>query len=158
VPECQQALGLGADVLLFGRDNPQTRDGYDFLLSHLGSLPVANDLDDWRLRLKMVFSRASRSEEAKKRFVDGFYKPFSISIYDPFRDLDNAEPEDWLYFNVADEEAPHWPLVIYEDTNYASFDPRERADTLSASLYGPSFSEFLSAMMQRLGLKDEVGE
>ena len=52
-------LGLGADVLLFGVDQPQTFAGYKILLSHLAQFPARDVEHDWRYRLaliSMVFS------------------------------------------------------------------------------------------------------
>jgi hypothetical protein len=56
--------GLGADVLFFGIDTPQTWDGYRYFLAHLARFKPLTGVDDWRFRLKMVHAKAAPSEEA----------------------------------------------------------------------------------------------
>lgn len=144
-------LGVGADVLLFGRDNVQTLNGYRFLLAHLATLPVRRGLEDWRERLKMVFARAPRGEPAEAAFAEHCYSMFETHIYDKLNTSDPSWFEN-LYFSLNDIDAPHQPLVVYEDTNFQAFDPRFRGDLLSPDLYLPSYGRFVEEVFDRAGL------
>jgi hypothetical protein len=157
-------LGLGAEVLLFGLDEPQTFHGYSALLAHMQRLmkPEAPS-PEWLDRLTMVHgkaSRASEDESAVSDFADKcrmlFMNSGLISRYvtldkiepyspaEPFNDVPWEEDEDTI---VAEEsEVPNEPLVIFEDTQFRHFQPLKRRDLISKHVYEQSYGTFLSRL------------
>ena len=144
-------LGLGADVLLFGVDEPQTYLGYRLLLSHLVRFPVNAD-DDWRDRLHFVHAKASDSEKKQKEAEERF-RDLAQIIYPPSAAVATVEPltEDDFDLNWAldanineiissDDGAL---LRILDDARYRDFDPVTRRDLLEDETFMGTFSSLL---------------
>jgi hypothetical protein len=154
-------LGLGAEVLLFGLDEPQTFQGYEVLLSHLArfvppthSLP---QLPEWTERLTMVQGKASADADERTGFVlrcrkllmkawlgqHSLLEGAEVSLpAGPFRDVpwdDNLNDEDVL---PAEWSFPE-PLAVLEDARFQRFDPLRRRDLLSDLLYRATFGDLL---------------
>jgi hypothetical protein len=70
-------LGLGADILLFGVDLPQTFEGLSYLFSHFQQLPKPDRDNDWREKIKMIHAKAQSSSEAIASFRDRSYELFA---------------------------------------------------------------------------------
>lgn len=136
-------LGLGADVLLFGIDTPQTFDGYGYLLAYLRGLSVAAD-DDWRLRLKMVHAKADPTK--LRGFRDRAFTLFSETLYEEER----LPTGDAFNFDPQDPDAPHSPWAIADDQRYREFDPLGDQTQLSARLYASTFGDFLDNLQRRI--------
>ena len=66
-------LGLGADILLFGEDTPQTFSSYRYLLAHLARFP-RNEDDDWLYRLHMIHAKASADAGRQQAFRDNAHE------------------------------------------------------------------------------------
>ena len=125
-------LGLGADILLFGIDHPQTFLGYSLLMAHLARFPIDPD-DDWRDRLTFVNARASDSQKARKEAEEHFRalydlvsppaapEPPALSLTANDFDVtwdENANDE----IDVKSFEPP--PILhILDDTRYRDFNP-----------------------------------
>jgi Mrp family chromosome partitioning ATPase len=76
-------LGLGAEVLLFGVDTPQTLAGYRFFLSHLERFrPSSSDEKDWRYRLRMVQAKSPADPARQAHFRTEAFDVFSETIND----------------------------------------------------------------------------
>jgi CobQ/CobB/MinD/ParA nucleotide binding domain len=143
-------LGLGAEVLLFGLDAPQTFEGYKYLLSHLAAFrPPFGSESDWRFRLKMVQAKAPANAEAWKAFRDRSFELFSTQIYD------EDETGEAFNFNIDDPDAPHSAWTILNDSNYLEFDPLQKIAQLTAPIYERTFGHFLRELRDRLGLIDD---
>jgi Mrp family chromosome partitioning ATPase len=70
-------LGLGADVLLFGVDAPQTFTGYRYFLSYLQRFrPAESTENDWRARLRMIHAKAPADPQAQADFRTRAFDPF----------------------------------------------------------------------------------
>jgi len=137
-------LGLGADVLLFGVDQPQTWEGYKYLFAHLARYkPVENgDTDDeWRLRLHMIHAKASPSIEKQKLFRENACDAFSDQLYDM---LDEGSGTTGFNFDTNDKDAPHYASPILFDGNYQEFNPLRDKELLSNSFYQAAFIDFLT--------------
>jgi hypothetical protein len=149
-------LGLGADVLLFGVDQPQTVAGYRILLSNVAQLPVADSEHDWRYRLRMVQAKADSSE---------VINDFRSHMFDVFDDVfysgDIVEAGDvfggGFRFSIDDPDAPHFPVPIFEDEGFRLFDPVQHRAQLTKPLYESSFGEFIRFCVQRLQLDEDAG-
>lgn len=147
-------LGLGADVLLFGVDTPQTFLGYKFLLAHLTRF-IESDVppeDDWRRRLRLVHAKASADHRRWRGFNDRAFELFQAHLYEnaDVEGSDSFEAQDVFNFDLDDPEAPHVPWRILSDSNYAEFDPPTHPEQLEESLYARTFGTFLDALRERV--------
>lgn len=136
-------LGLGADVLMLGENTPQTFAGFRFLLAHLRGLPFAAD-DDWRLRLKMVYAKAT--PERIKLFNDRSFELFQQFLYEEERSIENA-----FNYDLDDPDAPHVPWVIGDDSNFREFNPLEEQNQLSDRYYTATFGSLIDGLLERIG-------
>ncbi len=151
-------LGLGAEVLFFGLDEPQTFQGYSALFAHLARfLPLDGSMPEWIERLTMVQGKAP--VDAEERLVFGQkchelfeatgLEPMSLDVSrpvllpaEPFKDVPWDE-------SISDEDAlpgERWmrePLAVLEDPRFTRFDPHRRQDLLSEAVYKTSFQQLL---------------
>jgi hypothetical protein len=139
-------LGLGADVLLFGVDQPQTQDTLSVLLSHLARFPVLDPEYDWRDRFRVIQAKADPDEMALMAFRAQTFDLFDRFIY-------SREPR--LDYSIDDENGPHFPIPVFEDERYRLFHPLRHDAQLTRDLYSKSFSAFLGFAMDRLQLNEE---
>jgi hypothetical protein len=144
-------LGLGADVLLFGVDQPQTFVGYKILLSHLAQFPVRDVEHDWRYRLRMVQAKATSENSI------GHYRGQSYDLFDEIFYSKTAAPSDSIglsfQFGIDDSDAPHFPITILEDERYRLFDPVQERAQLSKEMYFSYFEGFIKFCVERLQLE-----
>ncbi|MFH0133255.1 ParA family protein [Variovorax sp. VaC1] len=158
-------LGLGAEVFLFGLDEPQTFQGYSALLSHLSkfSKPDAIVQPEWLERISMVQGKAPLDISSREEFCDkcerlfvscGLEKPVSILISEP---LPPAEPFDNVPWNDAasdDEVLPpeqknfREPVAILHSDVFRQFDPVQRRDLLSEAVYMKSYGLFIDRVLE----------
>ncbi|SMF93458.1 CobQ/CobB/MinD/ParA nucleotide binding domain-containing protein [Methylomagnum ishizawai] len=159
-------LGLGADVLLFGVDTPQTFAGYRYLLAHLKKF-IKPDDDDWWLRLRMVHAKASPDERRKQGFRDKAYRIFSESLYQDRPILDNddnpllsgiSEPIYTQMFDVDSREAPHYAWPILDDSNYAEFDPLAERVQMDEGFYGRTFAGLVEGIGELIEFRENTSE
>ncbi|MBF0392334.1 MAG: ParA family protein [Alphaproteobacteria bacterium] len=138
-------LGLDATVLLFGIDQPQTFEGYSYLLAHLAQLQV-RDENDWRHGFRFVQAKAPASPDARRRFRDDLFDLFADHFY---------ESEDRGAFNFGMDEpgAPHDALCIGFDGGYLDFDPVRDHAHLDNAVYKAAFGDFLSGARGLLRLE-----
>lgn len=142
-------LGLGAEILLFGANTPQTFAGYRFLLAHLVRFrPESSGENDWRYRLRMVQSKARHDPATQADFRTKAFDVFSDTLYDVKEGVD----EEAFNFDYDDPNAPHYAWPILDDANYSEFDPLARGDQFSEHLYDRTFGAFLRALRERIGL------
>jgi cellulose biosynthesis protein BcsQ len=142
-------LGIGADVLMFAENTPQSFDGYRFLLAHLRGLPASPE-DDWRLRLKMVHAKAQPN--SSRLFNDRAFQLFSEFLYE------EEGTDEAFNFDIDDPDAPHVPWVIADDSNYRHFDPLAARDQLSERVYEATFGNLLVGIANRIAVDTEVAE
>jgi MinD-like ATPase involved in chromosome partitioning or flagellar assembly len=143
-------LGLGAQILLFGVDTPQTFAGYRYFLAHLQRFrPAASSEDDWRFRLRMVQAKTQIGPTSQADFRTRAFEMFSDTVYD---EEDGIE-EDAFNFDYDDINAPHYAWPIADDANYAEFNPLVRGDQLSENLYDRTFGPFVQFLSENIGLQ-----
>lgn len=142
-------LGLGAEILLFGVDTPQTFAGYRYFLAHLQRFrPEASGDNDWRYRLRMVQARAQAGPTSEATFRTHTFEMFSDTIYDEEEGIE----EEAFNFDYDDVNAPHYAWPIADDANYAEFNPLIRGDQLAQHLYDRTFGRFISNLREKIGL------
>lgn len=148
---------LGAEVLMFARDEAQSWLAYRQLFQHLrGSHAIKwnkqGDDTDLRWRLKMVGAQAEPEASARLAFVQRSYDCW-LDLYDGFDEQKALVASDeFNLFSFAEDEiaAPHYPLMI-------PFDPRVRSFRFSSNdalpswdLIASSYGPFLTAATARL--------
>lgn len=152
-------VGLGAEVLFFGVDQPQTFAGYELLFSHLATLPVDSN-DDWRNRLRFVQAKAPESPAEREKFsqnMDALLRKYfwplaplainQINI-EPLKDTfevewtKDAQPE----ILPMDDNDMTVPIhAILNDNRFSSFNPLIDRDSLVARVYSATFGDLLVA-------------
>jgi MinD-like ATPase involved in chromosome partitioning or flagellar assembly len=145
-------LGLGAEVLLFGSDQPQTFLGYNLLLAHLARFPIQAE-DDWRDRLRFVHAKASDSARKRASADERFLQLYDLIVQTP-PDSGSTEPLNADDFDLVWEdelvdlslidpfEAPSI-IHILDDMRYRDFDPVSDDTLLDSASYGGTFKELL---------------
>jgi CobQ/CobB/MinD/ParA nucleotide binding domain len=144
--------GLGAEVLFFGVDTPQTWDGYRYFLAHLARFKPDDEEIDWRFRLKMVHAKALKDGKALAKFRDSSFELFAEHLYD---EIDERKaPEEMPFgFDLDDPTAPHYAWPIMMDEQFCEFDPVTHPEQLSPDRYQEAFGEFIVKLADRLALK-----
>jgi MinD-like ATPase involved in chromosome partitioning or flagellar assembly len=160
-------LGLGAEVFLFGLDEPQTFQGYSALIAHLARFKHSDASgSSWMERLIMVQGKATDANsrinfaEKSRSLFSAFYtdKPRATPGSDiplpaaPFKDVpwddDDAIDDDDL--NIEDDDLPEI-IAILDDERFKLFEPAQRRDLLSERVYRSSFGDFLDRINESLG-------
>lgn len=144
---------LGAEALLFARDDAQTWDAYSRLFGHLRlskgvtwGMPEA----DLRWRLKMVGAQLEPTVGALAACVDRSYSTWS-EFYDEASDSRDT-------FERDEESAPHYPLRISFDARVRSIDFVNAAGRPEWSFVESAFGPFLAGATERLGLSPKRQE
>jgi Mrp family chromosome partitioning ATPase len=160
--------GLGADVLLFGVDQPQTYLGYRLLLSHLAQFKP-DSADDWRDRLRFVEAKASIKEEERRDAIKSFEALYEIVAPAPNHEPREADEDDfsaddfvlvWDDDDVIEEIDAYEPpqvTAIIEDGRYRNFDPLRDASLLEPEIYQASYSDLLGSIEALLDLSAPEG-
>jgi len=153
-------LGFGAEVFLFGLDEPQTFYGYSALLAHLARfLDPSQPTPEWLERLTMVQGKApidpekrdAFSEKCRILFEEAGLAPKLTRVSttvplpaDPFANVpwkdDDALDEDP---SVDESREPRESISILDDERYRLFEPTRQRDLLSKRVYQSSFGPLL---------------
>lgn len=157
-------LGLGAEVLLFGLDEPQTFQGYAAMLSHLARVsPSAGELPEWATRVSMVQGKAPVDADARLDFARRCRELFADVGLGPSPALPHVDLEPLGFSDDVqwDDELPdeivlpvEWmlpdPVAVLYDAAFQRFDPLNRRDLLSKSVYRTTFGELLDRIVPGL--------
>lgn len=144
-------LGLGGVVALFGTDHPHTFEGYRYLTAHLSLLPLPDEVDDWRERIRFVHAKSSASSDMRSQFDDRLYELLSETFYE------EDEGDDVFTFSLKDEAAPHRAWRIFFDSQFLDVDPIRDRSVLESDVYKAAFGSFLDSACDALGLKVRGG-
>ncbi|MBN9496894.1 MAG: hypothetical protein J0H39_09065 [Alphaproteobacteria bacterium] len=147
--------GLGAEILLFGVDTPQTWDGYRYFLAHLARFKPEDKSEDWRFRLKMIHAKATSDRNSEARFRDNAFELFAERFYDEIDESDAQRDDGSLAFgfDLDDRTAPHYAWPIKMNKKYYEFDPVDHPQQLDREQYFDVFGEFIESLAERLRLK-----
>lgn len=150
---------LGAEVLLFVRDERPGWEAWEHLFDHLKDargVRFGGPEDDLRWRLKMVGAQAGSREVDERLLVDRSFELWTRLYDEAGAEPSGSDPQP-LSFERDDPQAPHYPWKIL-------FDPRMRGVTLSDGSERPSwdvieasFGWFLRAATSRLFGTGEEG-
>ncbi|KTB67999.1 AAA family ATPase [Pseudomonas allii] len=151
-------LGLGAEVFLFGLDEPQTFQGFRILLSHMAKFTNAEQLPGWLSRFTIIQGKAPAESELRKDFAERCESLFTTIGLGPHQkspineinheisDFDQLEWDDEISdADVLPAEDPNYftPLAIIDDSRYKSFNPLIKRDLIENSIYSSSYQELL---------------
>ncbi len=158
-------LGLGAEVLLFGLDEPQTFQGFKALFAHLARFVIVDGpLPEWLWRLTIVQGKAPLGSEPREAFVDrcrdiaaevgltprGTAASPGRFPAEPFGNVpwDDAISDEQVF---ADQDKALVAAVqVLDDQNYRGFDPFARRDLLSEKVYSATFGPLLDLIQASL--------
>lgn len=152
-------VGLGAEVLLFGLDEPQTFLGYSALLSHMVRFfGRSSALSSWRDRLTMVQGKStgSDSEEFSEKCKELFSNVGLSSAptpnfeevqlpADPFNNVPWDDAEISIESVVSESNFVNVE-IIYDDSNFSGFNPTRRTDLLTNPAYAAAFGSFVASV------------
>jgi hypothetical protein len=163
-------LGLGAETLLFGLDEPQTFLGYAVMLAHLARFaPRDASVPEWAERLTMVQGKAPADAEARLGFAQrcrdlfagaGLGPPLLVDRgavalpAGPFKDVpwDDDLPDEEVMSMYSFRE----PLAVLYDAQFHGFDPLRRRDLLSENIYRATFGDILERVDAALSSAREI--
>lgn len=143
---------LGAEALLFARNDAQNWWAYEQLFDHLRTAKsvqhgMGTD-DDLRWRLKMIGAQTEPREDAKRNWIYASY-----DVWNRFYDDETAARDggfDPQVFDRLSMEAPHYPYFV-------NFDPAIRSLSLTSPDAKPDwafiqgvFGEFFEGVFARL--------
>jgi hypothetical protein len=167
-------LGLGADVFLFGLDEPQTFQGYEFLLAHLARFANGTDtaLPEWLERITMVQGRAPADPHERAGFAERcaamFQRAGFISAAKSVESIPlPAEPFNAVPWEdsggLADEESflderrrLAEPVAILDDPRFKNFDPIRQRDWFTEEVYRAAYGAFLERLSAPFVVAGEV--
>lgn len=145
-------LALGANVLLFGVDQPQTFAGYKLLFGHLARFSI-NGQEDWRDQLQFVHAKASESTAARTAAAERFTSLYEIlsqqtnknDVVYPNITADDFDVEwnDNSVDSIVEEFSPPPVLSILDDTRYREFNPTHNRSLLETSVYSATFNDLI---------------
>lgn len=164
-------LGLGADVFLFGLDEPQTFQGYAALLASLARLIKPGDpMPEWVDRLTPVQAKAPADAEQRLVFEQQWqdmvishgpipaamkrHGATEIPLPEGFKDVpwDESAPDEEV---VPGELALLKPIAVLSDQRFVGFDPLRRRDQLDAEVYKASFGDLLGRVNTAIASENE---
>jgi hypothetical protein len=142
---------LGAEVLVFARDDQQTWDAYRRLFQHLShsrGITWGMPDNDLRWRLKMVGAQLDATETAVDKYIGSSYTTW-LNLYDD-EALSGSASERPQLFDRGDEGAPHYPLVTYFDSRLRGASLVARESRPPWEIIEASFGHFLKGAENRL--------
>jgi Mrp family chromosome partitioning ATPase len=152
-------LGLGADVMLFGIDTPQTFASYRYLLAHFAKFS-RDENDDWLYRIRMIHAKASRDTDLQTKFRDRAYDIFKEFLYKDIPLLDekgcvllgdDGHPlSPKKEFGLTEPVAPHFAWPILADANFAEFDPITVDSQMKPEFYKETYAGLISGIDELL--------
>jgi hypothetical protein len=146
-------LALGAEVLLFGLDQPQTFQGYRLLMGYLARFSITPE-NDWREQFHFVHAKAQDSDKARaaaeERFLD-LYEPLmsksklSENVQDRLTadDFEIDWDDDLAVELEFDDFVKPQILHVLEDTKFRNFDPIADRKILDFSIYDATFASIV---------------
>jgi hypothetical protein len=162
-------VGLGAEVFLFGLDQPQTFAGYELLFAHMATLRIDSDPNsndgsnaDWRERMQFIQAKAPTDTAKRAAFSEKMETLLRKHLWpatnralsnddatsDP-NDLKDtfavewAAPDETTAIALDDDNGPAPSIAIADDNRFQAFDPLSDRDTLAKNVYAATFGELL---------------
>ena len=165
-------LGLGAEVFLFGLNEPQTFEGYSALLTHLARfIEPDSPAPEWLTRISAVHAKANSDIDDRVDFADRWNDLFTKTGLSPKRNAPDAVTKpDGPFSDVPwndelsdkdvlpdDEWKPREPIVILYDDTFR-LGPHRQRDLLSQRVYTIAFGDFLDHVTEIISAAEEGDE
>lgn len=150
-------LALGAQILFFGIDQPQTFRGYRYQFAHMKQQFCADPVvfDDWRRRVSFVQAKAPSAASHREGFRDKLHELCAEFFYDEegLNDDGTLEPAEFN-FPIAQEGVgiPHDAVAVRDSADYSAFDPLLDRTRLDPDVYEGPYGAFLKRAWALLGL------
>lgn len=146
-------LGVGArKLVLFGVDQPQTFQGYRYILGHLMQTLGVPDSDDWRARLTFVQSKAPNTASKRDAFRERLHDLCGEQLYD--QDMGD-DPGTLFNFAFGEHglDVPHDATHVEYHPAYEAFDPLADEAVLDPQAYRGPFGAFLDRAWELVELE-----
>jgi len=142
---------LGAEVMLFSRDEPQSWKAYAKLFEYLSQSQQVvwgqqNEDDDLRSKLKMVGALMEDTEEASKECIEASFDTW-LALYD----VETGDNSNLFTFSRDDDSAPHYPTPIYFNDSLRGFGGWKQKGTVREEVLKSTFGSFCNLWTERLG-------
>jgi len=136
-------VNLATKAFLFANNTAQSWQGYRLLFSYWQAYPTV--LRAVRDKLVMVEALFPENDQAARadRFLENAYTLFSDTLYERIEPGEEPDP-DIFNFDINDESAPHYPLLIKWNNRFQEFDPLLLQGVLSEADITATFGNFLS--------------
>jgi hypothetical protein len=158
-------LGLGAEVFLFGLDEPQTFHGYSALFAHLARFidPKLPTRPEWVERITMVQGKAPPETDLRLSFAEScrllyertglILPPTTMSPVvslpaEPFGDVpwnDDLQDEE---LDLDEPVEPRPTIAVLDDDRFRLFNPTRQRHLLSSDIYKSSYGQFLDRIAE----------
>jgi len=163
-------IGLGASVLFFGIDQPQTFSGYELLFAHLNTMSD-DSLEDWRNRITFVQAKAPGEAKKREKFSEEMSSLLGKFLlkdeivdqeYDP-KELSNTFEVEWTSddsgsMRVLDKEEKEIQIItVLESDKYNAFDPLGNPECLKEYSYKEPFQELISFVFDSMAITQVIG-
>lgn len=143
---------LGAEVLLFARNDKQDWWAYEQIFEHLRTSGAVargmGDDEDLRWKLKMVAAQTPPREDARREWVESSYSRWT-NLYDD-EQSDNVSGFRAEVFALGDREAPHYPLFVNFDVGVRSLALTDVSAKPEWDYVRGVFSDFFEGLDSRL--------
>ncbi|RWA26770.1 hypothetical protein DJ028_15005 [Pseudomonas veronii] len=164
-------LGLGAEVFLFGLDEPQTFQGFKILLAHMARFDFDGIPAEWLSRFTFIQGKAPSELGARQSFAEQCQNLFT-EVGSGFRKglaVVDVELEEEVFHNppwnddISDAEVLpsedlqlSEPLFILFDPRFSGFNPQKQPDLLSNGVYTSSYGQLIDKVISSIQVETEV--
>ena len=142
---------LDAQVLLFAANSPSTWTAYDILFSHWRSHHLARKIRD-RLWIVSALTPELNTKQYLRKFLKQARHLFANQLYDHMHP--SAETVGAYSFDLSDEDAPHYPLIIHWTRD---LEAGVSLQEFERTTVGSAYTEFLKKFDQVYGFSDHGG-
>jgi cellulose biosynthesis protein BcsQ len=145
---------LGAEVLMFARDDKQDWWAYERLFDHLRhARSVAGGMGDdadLRWKLKMVAAQTPPRQDARREYLNNSYRVWNQFYDDETATGDGNQKFEPHVFDRDDVEAPHHPLFINFDVGVRGLSLVNSAARPEWGFVEGIFRDFFQGVEERL--------
>lgn len=157
-------FGLGAEILCFGVDEPQTFQGYRALFSHVDRYSRNESIEnEWLSRVNLVQAKAPLDAELRAEFRrkcermlrGGIEESQSaVPLPDGFSEVSWDESISDADLGLTEGASTTEILSVAYDPVFANFDPLRKRDQLSESVYQNAFGGLIAYVDEALAIKE----
>jgi hypothetical protein len=159
-------IGLGAEIICFGIDEPQTFQGYRTLFSHVDRYTRSESAEkEWLSRVSLVQAKAPADAELRTEFKrrcermlqgKGIYEEqgSEVPLPDGFSDVSWDESITDAELGLTEATSTTEILSVMYDGIFANFDPLRKRDQLSETAYRNAFGSLIAYVDDALAISE----